>query len=124
MSNEANYEDNVLNNLRLQNSDTILIGHININSLKNKFELLTEMVWDKLFFLMISETKLDSSFPDAQFYMKSCSNPYRLDRNSKGGGKIVYVREDNSFKLINYYVFTMTKNISKLNQILGNKNSQ
>ena len=42
MSNEANYEDNVLNNL--QNSDTILIGHININSLKNKFELLTEMV--------------------------------------------------------------------------------
>ena len=44
MSNEANYEDNVLNNLRLQNSDTILIGHIIINSLKNKFELLTEMV--------------------------------------------------------------------------------
>ena len=44
MSNEANYEDNALNNLRLQNSDTILIGHININSLKNKFELLTEMV--------------------------------------------------------------------------------
>ena len=49
MSNEANYEDNVLNNEdnvlnNLQNSDTILIGHININSLKNKFELLTEMV--------------------------------------------------------------------------------
>ena len=44
MSNEANYEDNVLSNLRLQNSDTILIGHININSLKNKSELLTEMV--------------------------------------------------------------------------------
>ena len=107
MSNEANYEDNVLNNEdnvlnNLQNSDTILIGHININSLKNKFELLTEMVWDKPFFLMISETKLDSSFPDAQFYMKSCSNPYRLDRNSKGGGKIVYIREDNSFKLTNY----------------------
>ena len=38
MSNEANYEDNVLNNEdnvlnNLQNSDTILIGHININSL-------------------------------------------------------------------------------------------
>ena len=49
MSNEANYEDNVLNNEdnvlnNLQNSGTILIGHININSLKNKFELLTEMV--------------------------------------------------------------------------------
>ena len=49
MSNEANYEDNVLNNEdnalnNLQNSDTILISHININSLKNKFELLTEMV--------------------------------------------------------------------------------
>ena len=78
-----------------------MIGHISINSLRNKFELLAEMVRDKVDLLMISETKLDSSFPIAQFYMKSYSKPYRLDRNSKGGGIILYVREDISSKLIN-----------------------
>ena len=50
---------------------------------------------------MISETKLNSSFPNAQFYMKSYSKPYRLDRNSKGGGIILYVREDIPSKLVN-----------------------
>ena len=59
------------------------------------------MVRDKVDLLMISETKLDSSFPNAQFYMKSYSKPYRLDRNSKGGGIILYVREDIPSKLIN-----------------------
>ena len=43
---------------------------------------------------MTSETKLNSSFPGTQFYMKSYTNPYRLDRNSKGGGIISHVRED------------------------------
>ena len=100
-SNEANHENNILKNLRLKNSNKVIIGHININSLRNKFELLTEMVRDKVDLLMISETKLDSSFPNAQFYMKSYSKPYRLDRNSIGGGIILYVREGIPSKLIN-----------------------
>ena len=63
--------NNVLKNLRSKNSNKVIIGHININSLRNKFELITEMVRDKVDLLMISETKLYSSFPNAQFYMKS-----------------------------------------------------
>ena len=100
-SNEAKNENNLLKNLRLKNTNKVIIGHININSLRNKFELLTEMVRDKVDLRMISETKLDSSFPNAQFYLKSYSKPYRLDRNSKGGGIILYVREDIPSKLIN-----------------------
>ena len=69
-SDEANNENNVLKNLRLKNSNKVTIGHININSLRNKFELPTEMVRDKVDLLMISETKLDSSFQKAQFYMR------------------------------------------------------
>ena len=90
-----------MKNLRLKNSNKVISGHININSLRNKFELLTEMVWDKVDLPMISKTKFDSSFPNAQFYMKSYSEPYRLDRNNKGGGIILYVREDIPSKLIN-----------------------
>ena len=78
-----------------------MIGHININSLKNKFELLIEMVRNKVELLMISEAKLYFSFLNAQFYMKSYSKPYRLDRNRKGGGIILYVRKDIPSKLIN-----------------------
>ena len=59
------------------------------------------MVRDKADLLIISETKLDSPFPNAQFYMKSYSKPYGLDRNSKGGGIILHTREDIPSKLIN-----------------------
>ena len=91
-----NNENNVLKNLRLKNSNKAIICHININSLRNKFELLTEMVRDKVHLLMIFETKLNSSFANAQFYMS-----HKLDRNSKGGGIILYVREDIPSKLVN-----------------------
>ena len=40
-----------------------VIGHININSIRNKFEMLFTMVKDNIDILMVSETKLDSSFP-------------------------------------------------------------
>ena len=59
------------------------------------------MVRDKIYLLMISEIKLDYSFPNSQFYMKSYSKPYRLDRNSKGGGIILCVMEDVPSKLMN-----------------------
>ena len=90
-----------MKNLRLKISNKDIIGHININSLRSKFELVTEMVWDKVDLLMISETKLNSSFPSAQFYMKSYLKSCRLDRNSKGWGMILYVKEDIPLKLIN-----------------------
>ena len=50
---------------------------------------------------MISKKKLNSSFPETQFYMKSYSKPYRLDGNNKGGGMILYVREGIASKLKN-----------------------
>ena len=51
---------------------------------------------------MISETKLDDSFPTAQFLIKGFSAPYRFDRNSKGGGLLLYIREDIPSKILTY----------------------
>ena len=48
---------------------------------------------------MISETKLDSSFPNGQF-QKGYSEPYRLDRNGNGAGILAFIREDIPTKLI------------------------
>ena len=41
---------------------------------------------------MISETKIDGSFPKGNFLIEGSSTPYRLDRDSKGGGIMLYVR--------------------------------
>ena len=49
---------------------------------------------------MISETKLDPSFPTGQFHIHSFSEPYRFDRNISGGGILLYIREDIPSKLI------------------------
>ena len=49
---------------------------------------------------MISETKLDESFPTSQFMINGFSAPFRLDRNDKGGGIILYIREDIPSRLV------------------------
>ena len=43
---------------------------------------------------MISETKIDNSFPLGNFLIGGFSKPYRLDRDSLGGCILLYVRED------------------------------
>ena len=40
------------------------------------------------------ETKLDDSFPKAQFCIDGFSIPYMLDRNKNGVGLMIYVRDD------------------------------
>ena len=49
---------------------------------------------------MISETKLDSSFPKGQFHLHGFSEPYRLDRNGNGGGILAFIREGIPSKLM------------------------
>ena len=49
---------------------------------------------------MISQTKLDPSFPTGQLHIHGFSEPYRFDRNGNGGGILLYIREDIPSKLI------------------------
>ena len=43
---------------------------------------------------MITEIKIDSSFPNAQFIIERFSMAFRFDSNRFGGGVLIYVRED------------------------------
>ena len=43
---------------------------------------------------MVSETKIDETLPLAQLCVEGCSTSYRLDRTCKGGGLLLYVRDD------------------------------
>ena len=78
----------------------LIIAHLNINSLRNKFEFLVEFTWGKIDILMISETKIDESLPLGQFKVNDFDAPFRLDRIINGGGVMLFVREDIPAKLI------------------------
>ena len=58
------------------------------------------MVRGKVDILVITETKLDSTFPTTQFWIEGYSEPSRFDRNRNGGGVLIYVREGISSKLL------------------------
>ena len=91
-----------LKSIRIKNLNKIIIGHLNINSLRNKFDFLVTQVKGSIDILMISETKLDESFPIGQFLMDGYRDPFSLDRNENGGGILLYVREDISSKLLSF----------------------
>ena len=88
-----------LKEIKIQSPDKLILGHLNINSVGNKFEALTYIIDNNMDFL-ISETKLDDSFPTVQFQMKCFSVSYRYDRNGKGSGLFLYIREDIQSKLL------------------------
>ena len=92
LSHEVDFDK--LDVARSQNPDRILIAHLNNNSLRNKFVILKEIITNKCDILLISETKLDSSFPLNQFHIDGFTTSYRLDRNQNDGGIILYIRED------------------------------
>ena len=50
--------------------------------------------------LIIQETKLDSTFPKAQFYIEGYSPPFRRDRNSHGGGLLIYIKDNIPAKIL------------------------
>ena len=82
-----------LKEMRKSYVKNIIVGQLNINSLRNKFLSVKELLSHNLDLLVINETKLDDSFPNAQFQI----NGYkclRKDRNIFGGGLCLYINED------------------------------
>ena len=48
-------KSNFLNDLRKQNPNKLIISHLNVNSLRNKFEFLFPLDKDYIYILMLSE---------------------------------------------------------------------
>ena len=63
-----------LHELRKSNIFRVIIGHINMNSVRNKFELLKEIIKDNI-----------------DIFMDGYSTPYRLDRISHVAGILLYI---------------------------------
>ena len=98
---------NTLHEIRIKNANRLIIGHLNVNSLRNKFEMPEEIIKDKIDIYLSSETKLDSSFLSRQFIIKGYSTLFRLDRNQNGGG--------------HYFTYVKTSRVRfRMNKVLKN----
>ena len=82
------------------NLNKLVLAHLNINSIRNKFKAVIQNVSREVDLLMILETKIDNSFPKSQFLIKGFSDPFCIDQNVHGGDTLLYVREDITTKLL------------------------
>ena len=83
-----------IKNIKYNHPKNIVLGHLNINSIKNKFQCLKYIVVENIDILLISESKLNESFPEGQFLINGFHLQFRVNRNDKGGGLLLYVKED------------------------------
>ena len=65
----------------------LIIGQLDMNSLRNKCGALENIVSGNLHILVVTESKINESFPDNQFCMDGYSRPFRSDRDAIGGFK-------------------------------------
>ena len=79
----------------------LIIANLNINSVPGKFEQLKHIIQDKVDVLVLTETKIDSSFSNQQFYIEGFFLPFWLDRNKHGEGIFVYIQGDIPSKALN-----------------------
>ena len=78
----------------VQNHNNFKFAHININSLRHKWEPLAVLLRKSMIdVLSIQECKLDKSFPNAQFFIQGF-RLYRKDHKADSGGPIIYIRDD------------------------------
>ena len=80
--------------LKTKNSKRLVFGNLNINTINNKFEQLKYIIKNNIDVLIVTETKLDSSFPSGQFLIDGFAKPFRRDRNKNGGGVMIFIRDD------------------------------
>ena len=66
-----------LKSLRIHNHSNITLSYLNINSITKKFDGLKLIVNENVDILCITETKIDESFPTAQFLLPGYHKPYR-----------------------------------------------
>ena len=72
--------------IKFDNPNKIIIGHLNINSMRSKIEFLKEIIGNNIYILLVSETKQNYTFPIYQLLTEGYQVPIRVDRNDHGGG--------------------------------------
>ena len=80
---------------RLKNPKNI-IDHLNVNSLRNKFTAVEELIKGKTDVCQISETKIEESFLSQRVEVNGCKT---IRRDTDGGVLIFYINEKTPSKV-------------------------
>ena len=92
-SNPIEADLQILQEGRIKFHNNPLLGYLNINSLRNKVTYLRIIFKGlSLDYFVLSETKLDESFPIAQFTLERYEIRSRKNRDKYGGGLIEFVK--------------------------------
>ena len=70
-----------------------MFSYLNINSIRNKFSDLQQVISDSVDIITIAETKIDSSFSTAQFRLANYHTPFHQDISNKTGGIFVMLSQ-------------------------------
>ena len=76
----------------MKNPENIIFSYININSIRNKYDNLCDLISKNVDILSVAETELDPFLPNSQFLIRDFHEPKRLDITSKRGGVLVYLK--------------------------------
>ena len=100
-----------IKDFRKNNPKNVILGHLNINSIRNKFITVQDIIKPNLDIFLVSETKLDQTFPNNQFFIDGY-RMFRRDRNSYGGGLCMYINQDIGCRLID--IDCLSENIESI----------
>ena len=94
-----------------------IFSYLNVNSIRNKFENLCELVAGNADIICIAETKLDHSFPNSQFLIPGFHKLLRVDVNSQRGELLVYIKSPLPSKMLTK--FKLPNNIQVIPFVLN-----
>ena len=79
---------------RKKHQNRLIFSTLNINSIPNKLDDIRTTTADFVDILVITESKLEQSFLEAQFFINRFSKSFRKDRNRHGGRLLMHIKED------------------------------
>ena len=74
---QPSFCDKTLKSIRNNNVSRLIFADLNINSIRNKFQLLKEQIKANVDTIMISRTKIDNTIHHSQSFIEGFSTPYR-----------------------------------------------
>ena len=80
----------------------LILGHLNFNSVRNKFETMKSIIKGTFDVFLISDTKIDNSFPNSQFLIYGY-RMFRCYRNCFGRSPCLYVKDNITSKQLNLH---------------------
>ena len=87
--------------MKRNSPNKLILGHVNINSISNKFDALTYIIGNNIDIILISEIKTDDTFHTDELFIKGFTVLYKQNRNRTGVGLLLFVGEDVPSRILN-----------------------